>query len=200
VQYSKEKCGGRKYTGFYTVIELHHTARLEYLRQRHSLTEVSRTALPENKESLKSDRTMREADARAKSRMKQYADKRPKAKPSSLQPGDIVMLKQRRTNKYSTHYQPIPYEEVARQGPMITARNERHDVTRNVSRFKRVNVKMEPPIESDMMEDHSMNNDVPIEVSEAEDSPTQSIVDQSRYPSGSTRNKQPVWMKDYVNK
>jgi len=50
-----------------------------------------------------------------------------------------------------------------------------------------------------MKEDRSMNNEVPIEVSEAEDSATQSIVEQSRYPSKSTRNKQPVWMKDYVN-
>ena len=40
---------------------------------------------------------------------------------------------------------------------------------------------MEPPIE-----DHSMNNDVPIDVSEAEDPATQSTVEQSRYP---------VWMK-----
>jgi len=36
-----------------------------------------------------------------------------------------------------------------------------------------VNVKMEPPIESDLIDNHSMNNYVPIEVSEAEDSATQ---------------------------
>jgi len=134
-QYLKGKCGGRKYTIFYTVFELHHAARLEYLQQWHSLTE--------NKEPLKSDRTMREADRRAKSRMKQYADKRAKVKSSSLQPVDIVMLKQRRTNKYFTPYQSIAYELVARQGPIITAKNERHAVTRNVSTFKPVNVKME---------------------------------------------------------
>jgi len=40
-QYLKERCRGRKYTGFYAVIELHHTARLEYLQQQHSLKEVS---------------------------------------------------------------------------------------------------------------------------------------------------------------
>ena len=56
-----------------------------------------RTTLPENKEVLKSDITMRESHARAKSRMKQYADKRAKAKSSSLKPEDIVMMKHWRT-------------------------------------------------------------------------------------------------------
>ena len=105
-----------------------------YRTTPHSSTGVSpatalfnrniKTTLPENKEASKSDRTMREADARAKFRMKQYADKRAKAKSSNLQPGDIVMIKQRRTNKYYTPYQPMAYEVVARQGPMITAGNE----------------------------------------------------------------------------
>ena len=65
------------------------------------------------------------------------------------------MMKQKRTNNYSTPYQPVAYEVVAGQGPMITARNEWHIVTPNVSRFKPVKVMMEPPIESDLMEDHS---------------------------------------------
>jgi len=133
---------------------LSYTTQLDWSTPSKALFNRSiRTILPENKEALKSDRTMREAHARAKSRIKQYADKRAKVKSSSLQPVDIVMLKQRRTNTYSTPYQPIAYEVVARQGPMTTASNEQH---------------VKPPIESDMMEDHSMNNDVPIEVSEAQ--------------------------------
>ena len=35
-----------------------------------------------------------------------------------------------------------------------------------------MNVKMEPPMESDSMEDHSVNDDVPTEESEAEDTAT----------------------------
>ena len=93
----------------------------------------------------------------------------------------------------------MAYEVVARQGPMITARNERHVVTRNISRFKPVNVKMEPPMESDSMEDHSVNDDVPTEESEAEDTATPNTVERPRYPSRSTRNRKPAWMKDYVN-
>ena len=110
------------------------------------------------------------------------------------------MMKQRRTNKYSTPYQPMAYEVVARQGPMITARNERHVVTRNVSRFKPVNVKMEPPMESDSMEDHSVNDDIPTEESEAEDTVSPNRAERPRYPSRSTRNRKPAWMKDYVNR
>ncbi|KAI0210788.1 hypothetical protein LSAT2_004428 [Lamellibrachia satsuma] len=164
-----------------------------YRATPHSSTGVSpatalfnrniKTTLPENKEASKSDRTMRDADAIAKSRVKQYADKRAKAKSSNLQPGDIVMMKQKRTNKYSTPHQPMAYEVVARKGPMITARNERQVVTRNISRFKPVNVKMEPPMESDSMEDHSVNDDVPTEESEAEDTATPNTVERpSRTP------------------
>ncbi|KAK2138499.1 hypothetical protein LSH36_2929g00006 [Paralvinella palmiformis] len=69
-----------------------------------------------------------------------------------------------------------------------------------VSRFKSVKVKMEPPIKHDLMENDSMNYDIPIKVSQAENSATRSTVAGSRYSSRSTKNKKPAWMKDYVNK
>ena len=61
-------------------------------------------------------------------------------------------------------------------------------------------VKMEPPIKHDLMENDSMNDDIPIKVSQAENSATRSTVAGSRYSSRSTKNKKPAWMKDYVNK
>ena len=75
---------------------------------------------------------------------------------------------------------PMAYGVVARKGLMITAKNERHVVTRNVSRFNPVNVKMDSPMESDSMEDDSTNDDVPTEVSEAEDSATPGTEERSR--------------------
>ena len=47
----------------------------------------------------------------------------------------------------------MPYEVVAREGPMIAARNEQYVVTRNFSRlFQPVNVKMEPQMEHGSMQ------------------------------------------------
>ena len=62
-----------------------------------------------------------------------------------------------------------------------------------------MNVNMDPPMESDSMEDHSMHDGVPTEVSEAVDSPTPCTAERSKYPSRSTRNRKPAWMNDYVN-
>ena len=47
----------------------------------------------------------------------------------------------------------MPYEVVAREGPMIAAKNEQYVVTRNFSRlFQPVNVKMEPQMEHGSMQ------------------------------------------------
>ena len=47
-----------------------------------------------------------------------------------------------------------------------------------------MNVKTEPPTESDSMEDHPVNDDVPSDVSEAEDSATPNTAERPRYPPG----------------
>ena len=52
-----------------------------------------------------------------------------------------------------------------------------------------MNVKMEPPTESDSMEDHPVNDDVPTDVSEADDSATQNTVERPKYPSRPTGNR-----------
>ena len=121
-----------------------------------------RTTLPEIKIPL-FDKTMRETDAAAKFRMKQYADRRTNAKPSNLQPGDTVLVKQRRVNKNSTPYKLTAYEVVARKGTMITAKNDDLTITRNISRYKPVEIKMEPsvlPTEDNSLEAQQVNGHV----------------------------------------
>jgi len=80
---------------------------------------------------------VREVDFKAKSRMKNYADKRIKSKDRILQTGQLVYFKWKRTSKYQTIFDPSPYRVVAVNGSMITAENEQgHQVTRNIARFR----------------------------------------------------------------
>ena len=150
-----------------------------------------RTTLPEIKTPL-FDKTMSETDAAAKFRMNQYADRRTNAKPSNLQPGDIVLVKQRSVNKNSTPYKPTTYEVVARKGTMITANNDDHTITRNISRFKPVKIKIEPsvlPTEDDPLDENLSSGDRSTDMS-LEESTTPSPVDSPIYSARSTRNQE----------
>jgi len=75
---------------------------------------------------------------------------------------------------------------------MINQVVARHDHSYEHFKVKSVNMKMEPAIESDMVEGRSINDDVPIEVSEMENLATPSLVARSRYSSNSTRNRKAV--------
>ena len=53
--------------------------------------------------------------------------------------GDTVLVRQKKVNKFSTYFEPTPYEVVLVKGSMISARRM-HDgrvVTRNSSFYKR---------------------------------------------------------------
>ena len=59
---------------------------------------------------------LRERDARAKLRQKEYADGRRSAKHSAIEQGDQVLLKQNRQNKLSPNYEPESYIVMQRNG------------------------------------------------------------------------------------
>ncbi len=81
---------------------------------------------------------MKEKDEQAKGKMKENADRRSRAKESEIQVGDTVLLRQRKKNKWSTRFDPAPFQVVRRKGTMVTVvRNEKY-VTRNVSQFKKI--------------------------------------------------------------
>ena len=79
---------------------------------------------------------VKENDNRAKQKMKIYADKRAKAKMSHMKIGDVVLARQRKYNKFSTRFDPLPFLVVCTKGTMITARRNGKYITRNVSQFK----------------------------------------------------------------
>ena len=56
--------------------------------------------------------------------------------PSEIQVGDTVILKQRKKNKFTTKFKPIPYTVLERRRVTIVAENQRHKVT--VSFFKKI--------------------------------------------------------------
>ena len=76
-------------------------------------------------------------DNKSKQIMTKYANKKRKTKPHTLKIGDIVLVKQKKINKFSTPFNPNPYTVVKKKGNMITAKSsENQFITRNSSYFK----------------------------------------------------------------
>ena len=85
------------------------------------------------------DERMRRRDKAEKLKMKAYADSKAYVRPSDIQMGDSVVVKDTSIKKSGTPYDPEPLEVVQKKGSMITAENGRKTVTRNSSFFKQVN-------------------------------------------------------------
>ncbi|KAK3800530.1 hypothetical protein RRG08_066384 [Elysia crispata] len=69
--------------------------------------------------------------------MKNYADNK-NSKPSNINIGDTVIVKQNKTNKQTLPFDPKPYVVTNMKGSMITASRGNTDKTRNSSHFKKV--------------------------------------------------------------
>ena len=71
---------------------------------------------------------------------KGYADSRRNAKQEKMKENDLVMVKQQRQNKMTSHFEPNPYKITQIKGSMITAKRVTDDkcITRNSSFFKKI--------------------------------------------------------------
>ena len=78
-------------------------------------------------------------DQKAKEKMKEYADHTRNTVNHNISTGDIVLVRQRRRNKFSTPFEPIPYIVERVHGTMITAERttDQRRVTRNSSHYKK---------------------------------------------------------------
>ena len=93
-----------------------------------------RTKLPQLTEHVHPDD--REVRARDKAGMKAYADGKSKASSSKIGTGNVVLVRQRKSGKLSTPYDPRPLIVTERKGSMVTARRQDGStVTRNASMF-----------------------------------------------------------------
>ena len=79
---------------------------------------------------------LRQADALAKNRMKQKADRMRRVAPLALRVGDVVLCRQKKEGKLCPAYNPQLYKVIAVKGSMVTAKCNNHVITRNSSHFK----------------------------------------------------------------
>lgn len=81
-----------------------------------------------------------------KEKMKAYADKRRTHTQQELREGDVVLIRQKKTGKLVTLYNPKPYRVISVKGTMITAQRHGHIVTRNQSFFRSLKHHTEVPL------------------------------------------------------
>jgi hypothetical protein len=141
----------------------------------------------------------------AKDRQKRYADERRGTKPHNISPGDSVLVRQQKVNKFTMPYEPVPYTVEKVKGSMVTAKHGRKSITRNSSAFK--SVPLIDATEPVYITDDPEVDMVPAETAETPDDPhVQDQVPTAPVPGPSpaeyTRSgrqvKAPSWLGDYI--
>ncbi len=74
---------------------------------------------------------------KGKVKSKQYVDTRRHTRKSTIKEGDIVLVKQKKKNKYTTMFRPQPYKVVKVRYSRVTAQRGDHVITRNILHFKK---------------------------------------------------------------
>lgn len=155
-------------------------------------TNIKIPSLPIKTKAKNSHAKAKICDKKAKTKMKDYADSRRNARPSKLQNGDTVLVQQDKTNKFTTPFDPRPYEIIKKKGSMVTAKREDREVTRNSSHFKSVLNPPELP-GTDDTEDMVIKEKPDVECTNGQNS------EDTDMPRRSTRNRRPpAYLKDYV--
>ena len=95
-------------------------------------------SLPRNSKVIDRNDEAKQNDEQQKKRGRVYADMRRKTRPSNINVGDTVLVKQKKTNKFSTNFAPTPYTVVRVKGSKIVTRSGSHYITRNATFFKRL--------------------------------------------------------------
>ena len=132
---------------------------------------------------------LEEKDRKAKSKMKEYADKNSRAMTSEIKVGDTVLVRQQKANKLSTRFGPQPYTVTARKGARVTVCRKGHFITRNVSFFKKIPDNIDQYTLEDNESDHEFDFDL-----EPDQAQAQEAEHRNRYP---VRDRQAV--KRYGN-
>lgn len=83
-----------------------------------------KTRVPEIIPPAVNKKVFQDNDWKRKEQMKQYADGKRKATRHKIKIGDQVLVKQQKTDKLSTPYNPQPYTVTKQHGSMISAKTE----------------------------------------------------------------------------
>lgn len=102
-------------------------------------TKSSTTRLPVLRKPDTSDlqAIVSENDNKAKTVMKKYADSHRRAKPSSFEIDDKVLLKQTRTHKHSSIYDPNPFVVIKVNGSQVIIKRDNLELRRDASMLKK---------------------------------------------------------------
>ncbi|CAC5357576.1 unnamed protein product [Mytilus coruscus] len=121
----------------------HRLPAVSVIINREPVTKLPQVHKP-NITNKQMDENARQNDESEKCKMKKQFDDRNHAKTSNIDIGNSVLRKtDRKENKLTPAYEPNPYNVINKKGSMITVTNGEKLVTRNSSKFKKVNC---PPI------------------------------------------------------
>ena len=114
---------------------------------------------------LYDDKEVRDKDDLSKSRMKKYADSRNNIMIEKFHIDDMVLVKQKKLNKLTPPFNPVPHRIIAIKGSMITARCSKTNrvITRNSSFFKKLkgkNTKKSPNMVREDAAAHVSDDDI----------------------------------------
>jgi len=146
-------------------------------------------SLPSHLQSTKHPEEVKERDKIQKIKKSEYADHRRRAKEKSLHPGDLVLMKQRKKDKFSTTFGGTPVKVVGKIGNSVTVKGPHGNlIKRNSSHFK-------PYVGSDNRS--SEESDHVIEDNTCDDSSTSEESDVILRRSQRT-SKKPSYLSDYI--
>ena len=86
----------------------------------------------------KRDSAVRRKDTTAKEKMKHHTDRKRRAKKTVIGIGDLILIRQRKENKFPTKFDPKPFRVTKVKGTMITSIWNEKYITRNVSQCKKI--------------------------------------------------------------
>ena len=150
---------------------------------------------------------LRERDARAKLRQKEYADTKRSAEYSDIEEGDEILLNKSRDNKLSPNFEPVPYTVINKRGSAVIIEDQEGNTKmRNTSHMKKLvqpNLYHETPGEQERsgpptIEESKTAEPTPPTVPDL-DPVLPSEANPNPSPPRPVRTRQaPTWMKDYV--
>ena len=103
---------------------------------------------------------IKERDTAIKAKQKEKLDEKRRTKEHTIKKGDLVLVKQEKTNKLSPPYNPTPHIVERVKGSMVTATRGKARTTRNSSFFKKIernpeDIKLEEENDPDIDEPES---------------------------------------------
>ena len=121
---------------------------------RTKIPAIEITSKPSNKHKL-----VRRNDRDSKAKAKIYYDKRQHTKPSDIKEGDLVLVKQERKNKLTSKFDPKIYRVIEIRGTKAIAERQDHQITQNISFFKKFYNCFDPTVDSETDEDDTIQAD-----------------------------------------